>query len=60
MKISINLSEAETKGIKAYLQEVDSNSKPTKEDIRACVEGELQALFQSQHSALADYINQYR
>jgi hypothetical protein len=59
MKLTIELDEAEVKGIKAYLKEVDGIEKPTKQDIQKAVSGELQAMFQSSHSSLADYIQSF-
>lgn len=59
MKIFINLSEAEVKGIKEYLKTVDGIEKPLKKDIQNEVKGIVNGAFQSQHSALADYISKY-
>lgn len=60
MKITIELTEAEVKGLKAYLAEVspDINPKIGREDIKQEVEGMLSAALQA--GAVGDYIAQYQ
>ncbi len=58
MKITINLSPAEVKGIKNYLRKVGDIPKPCKADIAQEVRGIVNGAFQYQHSALADYIKE--
>lgn len=59
MKITINLTDAEVRGIKAYLREVDSNEKPSKEDVKTFIDGIIQAIHSPQES-VSDYIKQYQ
>lgn len=59
MKVSIELTEAEVKGIKDYLKELDGIEKPTKGDIQRAMQGEISALLQAPHSALFDHIQKY-
>jgi hypothetical protein len=54
MKISIELTDAQVKGIKAYIQETNGVGKVTKEDIKQEVSGVLFAALYS--GALGDYI----
>lgn len=56
MKLTIEITKEEYEGIKKYITEVDGNSNPKKQDVIALIEGELNAAFQSPHSALSDYI----
>lgn len=46
MKISIELTENEVRGIKNYLKEVDGIEKPTKEDIRSMLNGIVSTTLQ--------------
>ena len=55
MKITINLSEAEVKGIKQYLKEVCDTEKPTKEDVKIFIDGIVQAIYAPQE-AVSHYI----
>lgn len=57
MKITINLSEAQVKGIKHYLREVADIEKPSKADIELEIKGMLSAELQS--GEIYDYILQY-
>lgn len=59
MKITIELTEAQVKGIKEYLKESSDIEKPSKSDVVTEVKGILDTYFQSQHSALTDYIQKY-
>jgi hypothetical protein len=59
MKITFNLTEAQIKGIKAYIKETSGIEKPTKQDIQQELQGEIVALLQSPQSAMADYIRQF-
>jgi hypothetical protein len=59
MKITINLSEAEVKGIKQYLKEVGDTDKPTKEDVKIFIDGIVQAIHAPQE-AVSHYIKQHQ
>jgi hypothetical protein len=59
MKITIELTEAEVNGIKAYLKSVDNNEKPIKEDIKGEVQGIVSSYLQSPHCAISDYIKKH-
>ena len=58
MKITIELTEAEVKGIKAYPKEVDGTEKPTKEDVKIFIDGIVQAIHAPQES-VSNYIKQF-
>lgn len=58
MKITITLTEAEVKGIKAYLKEVGDTKKPNKEDIKQFIDGIVQAIHAPQES-VSHYIKQF-
>lgn len=58
MKITIELSEAEVKGLKAYLKDVNGDGKAiTKKDIQTEIQGIVSGNLQV--GAVADYINQF-
>lgn len=59
MKVTINLTEAEVKGLKEYLKEVshDINPKITKADIVQEINGLVSGALQS--GAVNDYIRKY-
>lgn len=59
MKITIELTEAEVKGIKAYLKEVGDIEKPNKDDIKTEIQGIISSYLQSPQCSLADYVTQY-
>lgn len=56
MKLSIELTATEVKGIKAYLKDVDGIEKPTKEDIRTFLQGIVNGVLQSSAESVANYI----
>lgn len=58
MKITIELTEAEVKGIKAYLKEVDGTEKPTKEDVKIFIDGIVQIIHAPQES-VSNYIKKF-
>jgi hypothetical protein len=58
MKITINLTEAEVKGIKEYLKEIGDVEKPTKEDIKQFIEGYVSTIHAPSES-VNDYISKY-
>ena len=57
MKITIKLTEAEVKGIKAYLKEVDGE-KAGKAEIKQFIDGIVQAIHAPQE-AVSHYIKQF-
>lgn len=59
MKITIELTEAQEKGIKDYLREVADIPNPKKADVQSECKHILNGYFQAQHSSLTDYINKY-
>jgi hypothetical protein len=58
MKITVELTDAQVKGIKEYLKEVSGLLRPTKDDISEEINGIVQTYLQSPQSALTDYIKQ--
>lgn len=58
MKITIELNEAEVKGIKKYLKEVDDNPTPTKADVQTFIEGIVQVIHAPQE-AVSNYIKEF-
>lgn len=59
MKITIEINDAEVKGLKDYLREVGNIENPKKEDIQSEVQGIVSGYFQAQQSSLTEYINKY-
>ncbi len=57
MKITVELSDKQVKGIKAYLKEFDGE-KITKKEIAAYIGGIVHGNLEAPHEAVADYINQ--
>jgi hypothetical protein len=57
MKITIELTEAEVKGIKNYLKAVDDIKRPTKADITREIDSYVQAIH-APNCAISDYIKQ--
>jgi hypothetical protein len=58
MKVTIELSEEQVAGIRSYLQEVDGNESPTKQDVKDFINGEIYVLLNEPGSAVADYVSQ--
>jgi hypothetical protein len=56
MKITIELTENEVKGIKQYLKDVCDIPNPKKEDIRNEIAGIVNGVLQSTKESIADYI----
>ena len=56
MKITIELSDNELKGIKAYLMELDGE-KPTKQDIEIYIKGIVSTTLYSPAESVSNYIN---
>lgn len=59
MKITIELTPAQVKGIKEYLREVSDIETPKKEDIQREVAGIIDGYLQAPQNALSDYINKH-
>ena len=59
MKITIELTEVQVKGIKDYLRDVADVENPKKEDIQMEIRGIIDGYLQAPQSALTDYINKY-
>ena len=58
MKVTIELTDAEVKGIKEYLKEVDGIEKPTKKDVEREVRS-LTGLLHAPQEAVSHYISKY-
>ncbi len=56
MKITVELSDQEVKGIKAYMKEVDGKDKVTKQDIQAYISGIATGVINAPQEAVSDYI----
>ena len=59
MKITIELNEAEVKGLKAYLKEVGDIEKPSKADIEQEIQGIVSGTLHAPQEAVNDYISKY-
>lgn len=59
MKITINLSSAEVKGIKDYLLEVGDIDKPLKKDIQNEVSQIIHGYLHAPQCAIADCVKKY-
>jgi hypothetical protein len=57
MKVTINLNDAEVRGLKKYLKEVGNISSPTKADIVSEISGIITGVLHSQREAVFDYIS---
>ena len=58
MKITIELSEAEVKGLKAYLKEVD-DVNANKDYIRQHIQNIVSGVLNAPQEAVSDYIKQF-
>ncbi len=59
MKITVELSAQEVKGIKAYIKDVDGNKKPSKQDIMQYIAGIVHGTIHAPQEAVSDYIAKY-
>lgn len=59
MKIIIELTEAEVKGLKDYIRESEDITAPKKEDIQREIQGIVSGYLQSKNSSLTDCIQKY-
>jgi len=59
MKITITLSEAEVKGMKAYLHEVGDIARPTKADLALEVRGYVHGILQAPQEAVSHYVTKF-
>lgn len=59
MKITINLSEAEIKGLKDYLKEQSDNGKVTKQDIVSHIQNIATGVINAPQEASSFYIQKY-
>lgn len=57
MKITIELSEAEVKGLKDYLK--DADLKGSKQDIAAHIENIIHGVINAPQESSSQYINKY-
>lgn len=58
MKITIELTDAEVKGIKAYLKATDAAEKPNKSDVTIFIKGYINTIH-APAEAVSDYINKF-
>lgn len=56
MKIAIELSDVEVKGLKAYLKDVADIKNPKKTDIQNELQSEISGILQAPHFAYSFYI----
>lgn len=56
MKVTIELTSEQVKGIKAYLKQVAGIEKPTKKDIETEIRGYVNATLDNPNEAVSDYI----
>ena len=59
MKIEINLTWSEQKGIEKYLQDMHEIEKPSKKDIHDFVIGMTTGLMHDPAGLISDYINKF-
>ena len=59
MKITIELSDAQVKGIKHYLKEVGDIPNPKKGDIQSEMASIVHGTLQAPRCAIADYVAKY-
>ena len=59
MKITITLSEAEVKGMKAYLQQVGDIARPTNKDLALEVRGYVHGILQAPQEAVSHYVRKF-
>jgi len=59
MKITVELSDAQVKGIKKYLKAVDDIPKPNKDDVAREIRGIVHSCLQAPQCAVADYIQEF-
>lgn len=59
MKITIELTDAQVKGIKHYLKEVGDIEKPKKADIQREMSGIIHGTLEAPQCAIADYVSKY-
>jgi hypothetical protein len=57
MKVTINLTASELKGIKAYLMETEGNQ--SKEAIQRFIQGVVECTIHSSGEAVNNYINEF-
>lgn len=60
MKVTIELSDYEVKGIKKYLKSVDDIKRPNKADVQRFVAGEINGILSASSCAVSDYVQQER
>lgn len=58
MKITVNLSENEVKGIKAYLKDFDGIT-PSKNDIVVYIQGIVSGTINASQESVSDYIQKF-
>jgi hypothetical protein len=56
MKLTIELTDAEVKGIKAYLKEVEDNNIPVKADIQEYLQNIVGGILHSPQESVSSFI----
>lgn len=59
MKVTIELTEQEVRGIKEYLKDSDGNDKVSKQDIKTYIGGIVSGTIHAPQESVSDYINKY-
>lgn len=59
MKITIELTDLEAKGIKQYLIDTDG-SEGTKQEIKEYIQGIISTTLSAPQEAVSSYINEYK
>jgi len=60
MKITIEISDAQVKGLKDYLREVGDIQRPTKADIQLEIANIVEGNLSAPQCAVSDYIKKYQ
>jgi len=60
MKVIVDLTEAEKKGIKEYLKDTGSGEPVTYEDVKAHIRNIVSGYLSAPHNAESDYIAKYQ
>jgi len=58
MKITITLLDAEVKGIKKYLKEVDEICRPSNKNVKFEIQNLISSYLQCSKDKISDYINE--
>lgn len=59
MKIDINLTWSETKGIEKFLADVLGIERPTQKDVKEYIQALVISMIHSDNESVSDYIKQF-